>query len=214
MTSKVKHTRPHRRRAGWWWVCSTAVVATLWILFFIANVKAWGEAKRPVGFGAMELELAFALLFVIRRQPLTVSRSKVAWLAASGAMCGMLFARPAYDPVGGLEWLWATLQIAGAIGALLSLLALGRSFGIVAANRGLKTGGPYRFVRHPVYAAYFWTMLGYVLENPSLRNVAIIAFVTALQVVRISEEERCLRGEEEYRAYSSRVRYRLVPFVF
>jgi len=206
--------RPHRRRAGWWWILSTAVVATLWILFFIANVKAWGEAKRPVGFGAMELELAFALLFVIRRQPLTVSRSRVAWLAAGGAVCGMLFARPAYEPVLGLEPLWATVQIVGAIAALLGLLALGRSFGIVAANRGLKMNGPYRFVRHPVYAAYLVTMVGYLLENPSLRNIVLVSIVTGLQIVRISEEERCLREDDEYRAYTKRVRYRLVPFVY
>jgi protein-S-isoprenylcysteine O-methyltransferase Ste14 len=210
----VNNTRPLRRRAGWWWVISTAVVATLWILFFVANVKAWGEAKRPVGFGAMELELAFALLYVIRRQPLTVSRSRVAWLAAGGAVCGMLFARPAYDPVLGLGPIWATTQIVGAIAALVALLALGRSFGIVAANRGLKTSGPYRLVRHPVYAAYLLTMVGYLLENPSLRNIVLVSVVTGLQIVRIEEEERCLRADDEYGAYTKRVRYRLVPFVY
>jgi protein-S-isoprenylcysteine O-methyltransferase Ste14 len=201
------NTRPQSRRAGWWWVCSTAVVATLWILFFVANMQAWMETKRPVGIGAIQLELAFALLFVIRRQPLTTSRSPVAWGAACGAVCGMLFARPYYHPVAGL-------QIAGAVGALAGLCALGRSFGIVAANRGLKTDGPYRIVRHPVYSAYLVTMIGYVLENPSWRNIVIVSVVTGLQIVRIEEEERCLREDAEYRAYAGRVPYRLVPFVF
>ena len=206
--------RPHRRRAGWWWVSSTAVLATLWILFFLANLHAWGQARRPVGLGAMQLELAFAALVIIRRQPLTVSRSRLAWLVAGGAVGGMLLARPAFHPVGGLYPLWASVQIVGAVAALLGLVFLGRSFGIVAANRGLKMNGPYRVVRHPVYSAYFVTMVGYVLENPSLWNIAIVSIVTGLQLVRIEEEERCLRGDDEYRAYSSRVRYRLVPYVF
>ena len=77
MSNEV-NIRPHRRRAGWWWISSTAVLATLWILFFLANMHAWGEARRPVGMGAMGLELAFALLVIIRRRPLTVSRSRVA----------------------------------------------------------------------------------------------------------------------------------------
>ncbi len=31
---------------------------------------------------------------------------------------------------------------------------LGLSFGVVAANRGVKIGGPYSFIRHPMYAGY------------------------------------------------------------
>jgi protein-S-isoprenylcysteine O-methyltransferase Ste14 len=206
--------RPHRRRAGWWWVCSTAALATLWILFFLANMHAWSEARRPVGMGAMQLELAFAVLVIVRRKPLSISRSPAAWVAAGGAVCGMLLARPAFNPVAGLYWVWAGMQLAGAAAAVLALVFLGRSFGIVAANRGLRTKGPYRIVRHPIYSAYVVTMTGYLLENPSLWNAVVISVVTALQLVRIEEEERCLRGDDEYRAYSSRVRYRLVPYVF
>jgi protein-S-isoprenylcysteine O-methyltransferase Ste14 len=69
-------------------------------------------------------------------------------------------------------------------------------------------------VRHPIYTAYLVTMIGYVLENPSLWNIGVVSAVTGLQLVRIEEEERCLRVDDEYRAYSSRVRYRLVPYVF
>jgi protein-S-isoprenylcysteine O-methyltransferase Ste14 len=65
-----------------------------------------------------------------------------------------------------------------------------------------------------VYSAYLVTMIGYVLENPSWRNIVIVSVVTGLQIVRIEEEERCLREDAEYRAYAGRVPYRLVPFVF
>ena len=42
------------------------------------------------------------------------------------------------------------LQLGGRVIVITSLLALGRSFGFVAADRALKTSGPYAGVRHPV----------------------------------------------------------------
>ena len=206
--------RPQSRRAGWRWVASTSVAGTLWLFFLGANLKQWGPSGRPVGLGVMELELAIGILFVIRRQPVTVSRSPLAWVAPAVALSGMLLARPAYAPVAGLESLYVFLQLLGAAAALLSLVALGRSFGLVAANRGLKTRGPYGVVRHPVYTAYLLTMCGYVLENPSVRNVVLVAIVMAAQVVRIRQEESCLSTDPQYEVYRSRVRYRLLPFVY
>ena len=40
-----------------------------------------------------------------------------------------------------------------------------------AARRQLKTSGLYRLVRHPLYASYLLSYLGYVLANTNLRNV-------------------------------------------
>ncbi|OLD99071.1 MAG: hypothetical protein AUG91_07570 [Actinobacteria bacterium 13_1_20CM_4_69_9] len=98
--------------------------------------------------------------------------------------------------------------------ALLGLGTLGRSFGLVAANRGVKTDGIYGLIRHPAYTGYLIAYLGYVAENPSLPNITLLAVSTAFQLVRIGEEERVLRGDERYRAYARRVRFRLVPYVY
>jgi protein-S-isoprenylcysteine O-methyltransferase Ste14 len=206
--------RPRRRSAGWKWVVSTSAFGTLWAYFFVANVRDWAPSGHPVGLGPMEIELVIAILYIIRRQPIAVSRSPLAWTAAVVAIVGMLFARPAYDPVGGLEWLYFVLQMGGAAAAVATLFALGRSFGIVAANRGLKTTGPYGVVRHPLYAAYLVTMGGYLFENPSVRNIVILGAVTAAQVIRIGEEEKCLSADPEYRRYRGQVRFRLVPYVY
>lgn len=195
-------------------MCSTSVFATLWAYFFVDNLRAWEPTGHPVGLGPMELELAIAILYIVRRQPIVVSRTPLAWGTAAVAVTGMLFARPAYAPVGGLEPLYFLLQIGGAAAALLTLLSLGRSFGIVAANRGLKTTGPYSIVRHPLYAAYLVTMAGYLLENPSVRNIVILGAATAAQVIRIGEEEKCLCADPHYRRYRRRVRFRLVPYLY
>lgn len=193
---------------------STSVFGTLWAYFFVANLRQWAPTGRPVGLGPMELELVIAILYIIRRQPISVSRAPLAWSAAAVACTGMLFARPAYEPVGGLEPLYFVLQLGGAGAAMLTLLTLGRSFGIVAANRGLKTTGPYGIVRHPLYGAYLVTMAGYLFENPSARNVVILGAVTAAQVIRIGEEEKCLSADPEYRDYRRRVRFRIVPYLY
>jgi protein-S-isoprenylcysteine O-methyltransferase Ste14 len=90
-------------------------------------------------------------------------------------------------------------------------VGLGRSFGIVAAHRGLRTDGPYRLVRHPLYAAYLITYVGYLLSYPRLVNVLIVAVTTVVMVARAVAEERLLADDPEYRAYRERTRWRFVP---
>jgi protein-S-isoprenylcysteine O-methyltransferase Ste14 len=101
----------------------------------------------------------------------------------------------------------AALQIGAA-------LSMGRSFGVIPANRGVRTQGLYRAVRHPFYAAYLVSQVGYALNNPSAWNVGVVVLGTAFQVVRIRYEEQLLLGSGEYREYRSAVRWRLVPGVW
>jgi protein-S-isoprenylcysteine O-methyltransferase Ste14 len=195
-------------------VATSAPIALLWVFFAVANFENWRATHRPIGLGATALELLVATLFVARRSPWIVSRSARAWAAAALGTFGMLAARPAYHPIGGLELLYGGLQAVGALLAGAAVISLGRSFGIVAANRGIRTGGPYRFVRHPLYSAYILAETGYLLENPSLRNWCLFAVVMPFQGVRIVEEERTLAEDPAYREYRERVRARIVPYVF
>jgi len=205
----------HRSRSlPWMRGTSNFLLALMWVLFAAANLTDWDKAHRPVGLGAIVMELVVATLFLVRRKPWVTSSEPVAWAATAFGCWGMLTARPAYDPVLGLELVYFSLQLAGAAAAVYSLSALGRSFGLVAANRGIRTGGPYGLVRHPLYVSFFITDLGYVLENPSPWNVAVLFVVAGAQVVRIATEEDCLRGDPAYVSYCERVRYRLVPYVW
>ena len=195
-------------------VATSAPVAILWIFFAVANFENWRATHRPIGLGATALELLVATLFIVRRTPWIVSRSPIAWASAAIGTFGMLAARPAYNPIAGLEVLYGVMQGVGALLAAAAVISLGRSFGIVAANRGIRTGGPYRLVRHPLYSAYILTETGYLLENPSLRNWCLFAVVMAFQGVRIVEEERTLAEDPAYREYRERVRSRILPYVF
>jgi len=106
------------------------------------------------------------------------------------------------------------MQIGGLVLALLALLSLNFSFGIVPANRGVKTGGLYRFVRHPIYAAYQLMHVGYVVNHPTLAAGVIVWCTLMAQVMRIVAEEQVLGEDPVYREYMKRVRYRLLPPIF
>ncbi len=152
------------------------------------------------------------LLLLIRRPTDRISTKGLDWALAAGGTFVVLFVgqggAPLHGPLGAVLML---LGLAIHVGAKLSLL---RSFGVVAANRGVKANGPYRLVRHPMYAGYALTHIGFLLAGPTLWNLAIYATVLTIAVRRIVAEERVLREDAAYRDLAEKVRYRLLPLVF
>ena len=209
MRSPERSSRRDRRSA-----VLNASLVLLFGAFAYANFLGWRQTGRPVGLGAVCLEATVAALFIVRRPPRETSDRTLAWLSAPIGSFALLLARPVAQPHQGPLWIFELAQLSGFLLSVVCLLFLGRSFGIVAAARDLKTRGVYAVVRHPVYAAYAIAYGGYVAENPSARNVALLAIAGAAQLVRIHEEERLLGRDIAYRAYCERVRYRVIPFVY
>lgn len=113
------------------------------------------------------------------------------------------------------EWLGAGLQLVSIAWQFTAKVFLGRSFGLLPAQRGLVMAGPYRLVRHPIYFGYLIGHIGFLLANFSLRNAAVLLVLYVAQVVRIRREEAMLAATNPaYRDYQQRVRWRLLPFVF
>ncbi|UQV47358.1 hypothetical protein KIV45_11170 [Janthinobacterium lividum] len=106
------------------------------------------------------------------------------------------------------------LLVFGCVLQIAGLLSLNRSFGLVVAQRNIKTHGMYRFVRHPVYASYVVSSTAYLLSNASPGNTAVYAAAMLLLVLRLLREERFLSTDVRYRVYMRQVKYRLLPFIF
>jgi protein-S-isoprenylcysteine O-methyltransferase Ste14 len=108
----------------------------------------------------------------------------------------------------------STFMIAGMIIQISAKTVLWRSFGLIPANRGIRTKGPYRVVRHPMYAGYTITHIGFLLGFPSLQNSLLYFATFSIEVIRLFREEAILKQDHLYRSYAARVRYRLLPGVF
>ncbi len=87
----------------------------------------------------------------------------------------------------------------------------------VSQERGhqVATGGPYRFVRHPMYVSliFTWPALGFLFGSwPAL----LCGLIAALMIViRTALEDRALQaGLPGYTDYARQVRYRLIPGVW
>jgi protein-S-isoprenylcysteine O-methyltransferase Ste14 len=102
----------------------------------------------------------------------------------------------------------------GLLIVVASKMALGRSFGLVPANRGVVVRGPYGVVRHPIYLGYVISHVAFFLAQPTLWNAAVILIGDGTLIVRALMEERVLSGDAAYASYCRRVSWHLVPGVF
>lgn len=105
------------------------------------------------------------------------------------------------------------VQVTATVLGIWTVMSLRSSMGITPANRGIKIGGPYRFVRHPLYVCVILSQVGLLLEYPSAFNMLILALGVCFKAWMIVNEERILRRDPEYVAYAARVRYRAIPGV-
>lgn len=75
--------------------------------------------------------------------------------------------------------------------------------------------GPYRIVRHPMYAGATLYMIGMPLLLGSWLGLLVLPLIFGVLTVRIFIEEAALRnGIPGYDEYAARVRYRLIPGVW
>ncbi len=92
------------------------------------------------------------------------------------------------------------LGIIGSLVALWGILYLGRSFGVFVVVRKVIFGGPYRWVRHPMYLGYVCMLVGLILANFSVAYFSLVPIHIALLLYRARLEElRLSEYSAEYR---------------
>jgi protein-S-isoprenylcysteine O-methyltransferase Ste14 len=159
-------------------------------------------------------EVITIVMIVVRRFTITLSQQPLDWLLAVAGCCTPLIAIPAVERSPELAQIGAGIMLIGLCIQISAKVILFRSFGIVAANRGIQIRGPYRFVRHPIYAGYVVAHFGYLVGWPSTHNICLYTLALIIQMARLLREEELLMNDPAYREYAGRVRYRLLPGVF
>ncbi len=166
------------------WVLESGIFAA-YIAAFLTRAPArsvargFAQAVFPLLLGALPFATAMTEYNFWRWMPAASS----AHLALLAAILGWIL-------------LGAAINLAG-------LVALRRAFTIMTEARTLVRGGPFRWVRHPLYLGQFVLYLGYTLMHLHPLTVPLYVVFVAGQVVRARNEERKLAAEfpeyEEYR---------------
>jgi protein-S-isoprenylcysteine O-methyltransferase Ste14 len=142
------------------------------------------------------------------------------------ALAGWLLWLPARLPWLGLRllprgpavfWTGAALTLAGLLFSVWARVYLGRNWSgtvTLKEDHELITGGPYGWVRHPIYTGLLLAVVGTAAVRGNLRGVAAIVLSAAALWRKLGLEESWMREQfgEQYRDYSRRVAA-LIPFV-
>ena len=194
-------------------------------IYVFLNIAAWvgWNTYRTWAQGAMGyVEIAFALqnmvfltLILIRRQHQGLDKSLFNQsVAAVAFFSGLVFmGQPA---TGGPAAQMASrgITLAANVLGILSLVNLGRSFGVLIAFRKIQTRGLYSVVRHPMYLSDILFRAGFIATHFNWLTFALFVVSSACYVYRALLEERFLGQQPAYREYMNGVKYRFVPFVF
>ena len=180
-------------------------------LFAKAGLDYYLRTHSLIGGAFFAEEMWIVVAYLVRRPARVTSQRPVDWLLAFGGTFGGVLLRPDgthphWGVVAGFD-----VQMIGLAICVASVIALGRSFGFAASDRGLVQRGPYSLVRHPIYASYFFLQIGYLLQSLSLRNTLVVFFICSCNIGRAVVEERLLVSSGPYNDYRLRVPWRLVP---
>ncbi len=204
------------------------------VLFACAGRLAWGEA-----WAFLIIYLAGVMAngyWSLRHDPEMINeRGKIGENAKSwDKAIGLIYTVLLLGTIGvaGLDarFGWSVVSpVVKIVGGIAFSLSMGMTFWVMTANTFLSsfvriqedrghqtvTRGPYRFVRHPMYAGMMFMFWGIPLLLGSWWALVPSILNMALFVVRTALEDKTLQTElPGYKEYTQRVRYRLIPGIW
>jgi protein-S-isoprenylcysteine O-methyltransferase Ste14 len=211
---RTKIVRPLVTGAG---LRNAASNCILGLSFFVAMIPAARALSLSLSGLANIVWLSGAAIMGILSFVRTPPRTTMVNMSTIGATAGMLFLpclmRPIDASSGGLALAGLALELFGIALTQVARVYMGRSFGILPANRGVVSKGPFSLIRHPIYFGWMVLSIGYAMSYPTARNILLILVTLPFMVWRIEQEETHLSEDPEYCTYEKRVRFRLWPGV-
>jgi protein-S-isoprenylcysteine O-methyltransferase Ste14 len=185
---------------------AATVMLVLAMIAFTRNIG--GD---PMRWTSAVLTCAFYGLIIwcyLRRGPAVATSRSVTGYVAAVAGTLLPFTIPMFSgaaPAAGQVYATTVLVLAGTAWEVWSLRSLGRSLSIIAQAREVVDRGPYRWIRHPLYAGEIVSVLGIAISAGTPGAFAVWVTFCGLQAYRaLREEEILLQALPGYRAYRAR----------
>lgn len=209
------------------------VILTLLIFVPAGTLRFWQGWLFSIVFFASVVFLTF---YFLKRDPHLIEnrmkggpgaeqqRSQKIIQAFTGTLAALLVIVPGLDHRYHGSSVPASIAIVANLMVLLGFLIIYRVFEEnsfaasiikVEADQRVISTGPYRLVRHPMYAGGALLLLATPLALGSLWGLPVAIAITLAIVIRLLDEERYLSVNlPGYDAYCREVRYRLIPMVW
>jgi protein-S-isoprenylcysteine O-methyltransferase Ste14 len=185
---------------------AATVMLVLAMIAFTRNIG--GD---PMRWPSAVLTCAFYGLIIwcyLRRGPAVATSRSVTGYVAAVAGTLLPFTIPMFSgaaPAAGQVYATTALVLAGTAWEVWSLRSLGRSLSIIAQAREVVDRGPYRWIRHPLYAGEIVSVLGIAISVGTPGAFAVWLTFCGLQAYRaLREEEILLQALPGYRSYRAR----------
>jgi protein-S-isoprenylcysteine O-methyltransferase Ste14 len=220
----------------------TVQIAGMFIVFALALFLAAGTVAWTAGWAFLVLFFGFTIAlsaWLLKHNPglLTERMTGIGkpdqktWDKVFFVVANVIFlAWLVVMPLDAVRFRWsqvpAWLQVAGALLLLCSFYLFFLIFREnaylspavrVQTDRGqmVVSTGPYRYVRHPMYATAILLLVGTTLLLGSWYGLVLVLLLVVAIAARAVQEERTLRAElSGYDEYMAQVKYHLIPYVW
>jgi protein-S-isoprenylcysteine O-methyltransferase Ste14 len=192
-------------------VVSNELIALLWAVWIVVWTAAAFFVKRtqrrerlgPVLLERLPVVLGFFMLLLPYWRPHRLPPALTQRFMAEGPELALVA---------------LALVVAGLLVAYWARVHLGRNWSgevMVKVGHTLITGGPYRWVRHPIYAGMTLALVGTALASGAFYGFIGLALILFGFLVRVRLEEGLMRETfpADYAEYSRRTA-RLIPGVY
>lgn len=194
------------------WLVNVAVALAFSYYIYAIALRLAAGPKVILPLALLFRNTSITLVFLFRRPSKLTSKNVGDWIAAiGGTFITYLFtswARPVHPSV--LPAAYATMTITAVL-STIGIINLGRSFGLVPANRGVKTSLLYAIVRHPLYLLYTIYDLALISLAFCSRNCYVFILHVLFSYLRAKREENLLIRDKAYQEYVSKTRYMFIP---